>query len=130
MKLNCVDSFLLLEQSLSVSSSSGQPDRVLITCSRSFISPAVFMTPEARALCVSARLCVLTVVSAPLEGYIKNTEKLNYGKEHQYKLMVTAYDCGKRRAAEDVLVKVSIKPTCTPGWQGELRSPFCSRTRS
>ncbi|XP_026375677.2 calsyntenin-1 isoform X4 [Ursus arctos] len=52
------------------------------------------------------------------DGYIKNTEKLNYGKEHQYKLMVTAYDCGKRRAAEDVLVKVSIKPTCTPGWQG------------
>ncbi|XP_027454818.2 calsyntenin-1 isoform X1 [Zalophus californianus] len=52
------------------------------------------------------------------DGYIKNTEKLNYGKEHQYKLTVTAYDCGKRRAAEDVLVKVSIKPTCTPGWQG------------
>ncbi|XP_022370107.1 calsyntenin-1 isoform X1 [Enhydra lutris kenyoni] len=52
------------------------------------------------------------------DGYIKNTEKLNYGKEHQYKLTVTAYDCGKRRAMEDVLVKVSIKPTCTPGWQG------------
>nr|XP_036855865.1 calsyntenin-1 [Manis javanica] len=54
----------------------------------------------------------------PLEGYIKNTEKLNYGKEHQYKLTVTAYDCGKKRATEDVLVKISIKPTCTPGWQG------------
>nr|XP_060482089.1 calsyntenin-1 [Panthera onca] len=52
------------------------------------------------------------------DGYIKNTEKLNYGKEHQYKLTITAYDCGKRRAAEDVLVKVSVKPTCTPGWQG------------
>lgn len=52
------------------------------------------------------------------DGYIKNTEKLNYGKEHQYKLTVTAYDCGKKRATEDVLVKVSIKPTCTPGWQG------------
>ncbi|KAJ1074469.1 hypothetical protein K5549_001164 [Capra hircus] len=52
------------------------------------------------------------------DGYIKNTEKLNYGKEHQYKLTVTAYDCGKKRAAEDVLVKISIKPTCTPGWQG------------
>lgn len=57
----------------------------------------------------------------PLEGYIKNTEKLNYGKEHQYKLTVTAYDCGKKRATEDVLVKISIKPTCTPGWQGECR---------
>ncbi|XP_053777929.1 calsyntenin-1 isoform X4 [Desmodus rotundus] len=52
------------------------------------------------------------------DGYIKNTEKLKYGKEHQYKLTVTAYDCGKKRAAEDVLVKISIKPTCTPGWQG------------
>lgn len=52
------------------------------------------------------------------DGYIKNTEKLNYGQEHQYKLTVTAYDCGKKRATEDVLVKVSIKPTCTPGWQG------------
>lgn len=55
-------------------------------------------------------------------GYIKNTEKLNYGKEHQYKLTVTAYDCGKKRATEDVLVKISIKPTCSPGWQGELQS--------
>lgn len=54
-----------------------------------------------------------------LTGYIRNTEKLSYGKEQQYKLSVTAYDCGKKRAAEDVLVKISIKPTCTPGWQGE-----------
>lgn len=60
----------------------------------------------------------LTVVF-PSEGYIKNTEKLDYGKEHQYKLTVTAHDCGKKRAAEDVLVKISIRPTCTPGWQGE-----------
>lgn len=52
------------------------------------------------------------------DGYIKNTEKLNYGKEHQYKLTVTAYDCGKKRATEDVLVKISVKPTCIPGWQG------------
>ncbi|XP_048375324.1 calsyntenin-1 isoform X4 [Sphaerodactylus townsendi] len=52
------------------------------------------------------------------DGYIKNTEKLNYGKEHLYKLTVTAYDCGKKRVAEDVLVKISIKPTCKPGWQG------------
>ncbi|XP_062822065.1 calsyntenin-1 isoform X2 [Anolis carolinensis] len=52
------------------------------------------------------------------DGYIKNSEKLNYGKEHQYKLTVTAYDCGKKRATEDVLVKITIKPTCKPGWQG------------
>ncbi|KAJ7306370.1 hypothetical protein JRQ81_009714 [Phrynocephalus forsythii] len=52
------------------------------------------------------------------DGYIKNTEKLSYGKEHQYKLTVTAYDCGKKRAAEDVLVKITVKPTCKAGWQG------------
>ncbi|KAJ3586667.1 hypothetical protein NHX12_013063, partial [Muraenolepis orangiensis] len=52
------------------------------------------------------------------EGYIKNTEKLSYGKEHMYKLTVTAYDCGKNRASEDVLVKINVKPTCKPGWTG------------
>lgn len=62
--------------------------------------------------------CLIIAFFFFLSGYIKNTEKLNYGKEHQYKLTVTAYDCGKKRAAEDVLVKISIKPTCKPGWQG------------
>uniref|UniRef100_A0A8C9WZL4 Calsyntenin-1 n=1 Tax=Sander lucioperca TaxID=283035 RepID=A0A8C9WZL4_SANLU len=52
------------------------------------------------------------------DGFIKNTEKLSYGKEHMYKLTVTAYDCGKNRASEDVLVKISVKPTCKPSWQG------------
>ncbi|CAL8324029.1 unnamed protein product [Merluccius merluccius] len=52
------------------------------------------------------------------DGYIKNTEKLGYGKEHMYKLTVTAYDCGKNRASEDVLVKINVKPTCKPGWTG------------
>jgi len=51
-------------------------------------------------------------------GFIKNTEKLSYGKERMYKLTVTAYDCGKNRASEDVLVKISVKPTCKPSWQG------------
>ncbi|XP_056278977.1 calsyntenin-1 isoform X4 [Pseudoliparis swirei] len=52
------------------------------------------------------------------DGFVKNTEKLNYGKERMYKLTVTAYDCGKNRASEDVLVKISVKPTCKPSWQG------------
>uniref|UniRef100_A0A8C1J801 Calsyntenin-1 n=1 Tax=Cyprinus carpio TaxID=7962 RepID=A0A8C1J801_CYPCA len=56
--------------------------------------------------------------SVDKDGNIKNTEKLNYSKEHMYKLTVTAYDCGKNRASEDVLVKISIKPTCKPSWQG------------
>lgn len=61
-------------------------------------------------------------------GFIKNTEKLSYGKERMYKLTVTAYDCGKNRASEDVLVKISVKPTCKPSWQGikafVIHTPF------
>ncbi|XP_068599486.1 calsyntenin-1 [Brachionichthys hirsutus] len=52
------------------------------------------------------------------DGFIKNTEKLSYGKERMYKLTVSAFDCGKNRASEDVLVKISVKPTCKPSWQG------------
>jgi len=52
----------VLKGGLSVCSSSGQPDRVLIISSRGLISPSVFMTLEARELDVSVRLCVLTVV--------------------------------------------------------------------
>ncbi|XP_018606838.1 calsyntenin-1-like isoform X2 [Scleropages formosus] len=52
------------------------------------------------------------------DGYIQNTEKLNHSKENMYKLMVTAYDCGKKRASEDVLVKINVNPVCKPGWQG------------
>ncbi|XP_038678049.1 calsyntenin-1 isoform X4 [Scyliorhinus canicula] len=52
------------------------------------------------------------------DGYIKKSEKINYSKDRQFKLAVTAYDCGKKRSTEDVLVKINIKPTCKPGWQG------------
>ncbi|XP_050787366.1 calsyntenin-1 isoform X4 [Gopherus flavomarginatus] len=71
-----------------------------------------------------SQICTYEIVTPDVpfaidkDGYIKNTEKLIYGKERQYKLTVTAYDCGKKRAAEDVLVKISIKPTCKPAWQG------------
>ncbi|NWT23761.1 CSTN2 protein, partial [Cardinalis cardinalis] len=50
-------------------------------------------------------------------GNIRNTEKLSYDKQHQYEIMVTAFDCGQKRAAEDVLVRVDVKPVCKPGWQ-------------
>lgn len=51
-------------------------------------------------------------------GNIRNTEKLSYDKQHQYDIMVTALDCGQKRATEDVLVRVEVKPVCKPGWQG------------
>ncbi|XP_054839872.1 calsyntenin-2 [Eublepharis macularius] len=50
-------------------------------------------------------------------GNIRNTEKLSYDKQHQYEIMVTAFDCGQKRATEDVLVRVEVKPVCKPGWQ-------------
>ncbi|NWY72999.1 CSTN2 protein, partial [Erithacus rubecula] len=50
-------------------------------------------------------------------GNIRNTEKLSYDKQHQYEIMVTAFDCGQKRAAEDALVRVNVKPVCKPGWQ-------------
>ncbi|XP_039770058.1 calsyntenin-2 [Ornithorhynchus anatinus] len=54
-------------------------------------------------------------------GNIRNTEKLNYDKQHQYEIMVTALDCGQKRAAEDVLVQVDVKPVCKPGWQDWIK---------
>nr|XP_034988628.1 calsyntenin-2 isoform X2 [Zootoca vivipara] len=50
-------------------------------------------------------------------GNIRNTEKLSYDKQRQYEIMVTAFDCGQKRATEDVLVRVEVKPVCKPGWQ-------------
>ncbi|XP_008104497.1 calsyntenin-2 isoform X1 [Anolis carolinensis] len=50
-------------------------------------------------------------------GNIRNTEKLSYDKQHLYEVMVTAFDCGQKRATEDVLVRVEVKPVCKPGWQ-------------
>ncbi|XP_030350728.1 calsyntenin-2 isoform X1 [Strigops habroptila] len=50
-------------------------------------------------------------------GNIRNTEKLNYDKQHQYEIKVTAFDCGQKHATEDVLVRVNVKPVCKPGWQ-------------
>ena len=32
---------------------------------------------------------------------------------------MTAYDCGKKRAADDAEVEIQVKPTCKPSWQGE-----------
>ncbi|KAJ8410929.1 hypothetical protein AAFF_G00188860 [Aldrovandia affinis] len=51
-------------------------------------------------------------------GNIRNTEKLSYDRQQQYKIMVTAFDCGQKRAAESVLVRIDVKPVCKPGWQG------------
>uniref|UniRef100_A0A672KBS4 Calsyntenin-2 n=1 Tax=Sinocyclocheilus grahami TaxID=75366 RepID=A0A672KBS4_SINGR len=51
-------------------------------------------------------------------GNIRNTERLSYDKQQHYKIMVTAYDCGQKKAMESVPVHIDVKPVCKPGWQG------------
>lgn len=52
-------------------------------------------------------------------GNIRNTERLNYDKQKSYKIIVTAFDCGQKRAKKDVAVHIDVKPVCKPGWQGQ-----------
>ncbi|XP_048836924.1 calsyntenin-2 isoform X2 [Brienomyrus brachyistius] len=51
-------------------------------------------------------------------GNIRNTEKLSYDRQAQYRILVTAFDCGQKRAEESALVHIDVKPVCKPGWQG------------
>lgn len=53
-----------------------------------------------------------------LSGNIRNTERLSYDKQQSYKIMVTAFDCGQKKAKDDVAVHIDVKPVCKPGWQG------------
>lgn len=58
-------------------------------------------------------------------GNIRNTERLSYEKQQSYRITVTAFDCGQKRAQEDVTVHIDVKPICKPGWQGQsCRSGF------
>ncbi|XP_062848976.1 calsyntenin-2-like [Trichomycterus rosablanca] len=51
-------------------------------------------------------------------GNIRNTERLNYSRQNQYTILVSAYDCGQKRSKENVPVLIHVKPACKPGWQG------------
>ncbi|XP_041272191.1 calsyntenin-2 [Onychostruthus taczanowskii] len=70
-----------------------------------------------------SQICNYEIVTADVpfaidrNGNIRNTEKLSYDKQHQYEIMVTAFDCGQKHATQDVLVRVNVKPVCKPGWQ-------------
>lgn len=62
--------------------------------------------------------CIFSLFFFP-SGNIRNTERLSYDKQQSYKIMVTAFDCGQKRAKEDVAVHIDVKPVCKPGWQGQ-----------
>ncbi|XP_041898360.1 calsyntenin-2 [Corvus kubaryi] len=70
-----------------------------------------------------SQICNYEIVTADVpfaidrNGNVRNTEKLSYDKQHQYEIMVTAFDCGQKHATDDVLVRVNVKPVCKPGWQ-------------
>uniref|UniRef100_A0A3P9KB85 Calsyntenin-2 n=1 Tax=Oryzias latipes TaxID=8090 RepID=A0A3P9KB85_ORYLA len=64
----------------------------------------------------------ITTTNSPFaidrNGNIRNTEKLSYDSKQHYEILVTAWDCGQKRALHPVPVHIDVKPVCKPGWQG------------
>ncbi|XP_045637036.1 calsyntenin-3 isoform X3 [Ursus americanus] len=75
-------------------------------------------SPQYSQICYYEILTPNTPFLIDNDGNIENTEKLQYSGERLYKFTVTAYDCGKKRAADDAEVEIQVKPTCKPSWQG------------
>ncbi|XP_041489799.1 calsyntenin-3 [Microtus oregoni] len=75
-------------------------------------------SPQYSQICYYEILTPNTPFLIDNDGNIENTEKLQYSGEKLYKFSVTAYDCGKKRAADDAEVEIQVKPTCKPSWQG------------
>ncbi|XP_031239200.1 calsyntenin-3 [Mastomys coucha] len=75
-------------------------------------------SPQYSQICYYEILTPNTPFLIDNDGNIENTEKLQYSGEKLYKFTVTAYDCGKKRAADDAEVEIQVKPTCKPSWQG------------
>uniref|UniRef100_A0A8C7XA10 Calsyntenin 2 n=1 Tax=Oryzias sinensis TaxID=183150 RepID=A0A8C7XA10_9TELE len=63
----------------------------------------------------------ITTTNSPFaidrNGNIRNTEKLSYDSQQHYEILVTAWDCGQKRALHPVPVHIDVKPVCKPGWQ-------------
>ncbi|RXN13083.1 calsyntenin-1 isoform X4 [Labeo rohita] len=59
-----------------------------------------------------------TAFAIDRNGNIRNTESLSFDKKSHYKIHVTAFDCGQKRATQDAVVHIHVKPICKPGWQG------------
>ncbi|XP_059390007.1 calsyntenin-2-like [Carassius carassius] len=59
-----------------------------------------------------------TAFAIDRNGNIRNTESLSFDKKSHYKIYVTAFDCGQKRAEQDAVVHIHVKPVCKPGWQG------------
>uniref|UniRef100_A0A4W6F637 Calsyntenin-2 n=1 Tax=Lates calcarifer TaxID=8187 RepID=A0A4W6F637_LATCA len=75
-------------------------------------------SPQYSQICNYEIVTAGTPFAIDRNGNIRNTERLSYDKQQTYKIMVTAFDCGQKRAKEDVAVHIDVKPVCKPGWQG------------
>uniref|UniRef100_A0A8C6SW70 Calsyntenin-2 n=1 Tax=Neogobius melanostomus TaxID=47308 RepID=A0A8C6SW70_9GOBI len=78
-------------------------------------------SPQYSQICNYEIVTAGTPFAIDRNGNIRNTEHLSYEKQQSYKIMVTAFDCGQKRASEDVAVHIDVKPVCKPGWQGWMR---------
>ncbi|XP_031136906.1 calsyntenin-2 [Sander lucioperca] len=75
-------------------------------------------SPQYSQICNYEIVTAGTPFAIDRNGNIRNTERLSYDKQQSSKIMVTAFDCGQKRAKEDVAVHIDVKPVCKPGWQG------------
>ncbi|CAL1579882.1 unnamed protein product [Knipowitschia caucasica] len=78
-------------------------------------------SPQYSQICNYEIVTAGTPFAIDRNGNIRNTERLSYDKQQSYKIMVAAFDCGQKRASEDVAVHIDVKPVCKPGWQGWTR---------
>ena len=62
------------------------------------------------------RLLIMNFSWTP--GVIRNTEPLDYEKNHNHILQVVAFDCGMKRS-DPVLVSVKVNRVCRLGWTGK-----------
>lgn len=52
-----------------------------------------------------------------IEGYLRNTEPLDYNRKHSYTLEVAAIDCSSHKS-DKIFVNIEVKALCRPGWIG------------
>ncbi|KAL2096917.1 hypothetical protein ACEWY4_006124 [Coilia grayii] len=74
-------------------------------------------SPQYSQICNYEIVTPHTPFAIDRNGNIRNTERLSYDNQQHYKIMVAAFDCGQKRAAESVPVHIEVKPVCKPGWQ-------------
>ncbi|MEQ2294532.1 Calsyntenin-2 [Ameca splendens] len=77
-------------------------------------------SPQYSQICNYQITTTNTPFAIDRNGNIRNTEKLSFDRQQHYKIQVTAWDCGQKRALHSVPVHIEVKPVCKPGWQGQI----------